>query len=66
MDDPMSRPPEPVPGTDPRSCVVLLVEDHADTRELLRRMLTNRGHIVLAAGDCAAARAEADGTLVRG
>ena len=66
MDQPMSQPPEPGPGTGPRNCVVLLVEDHSDTRELLRRMLTNRGHIVLAASDCAAARAEAAEAVGRG
>jgi signal transduction histidine kinase/CheY-like chemotaxis protein len=36
---------------------ILLVEDHADTRETLTRLLTRKGHMITAAPTCAAARA---------
>jgi signal transduction histidine kinase/ActR/RegA family two-component response regulator len=36
---------------------ILLVEDHADTRETLTRLLTRKGHLITAAPTCAAARA---------
>jgi DNA-binding response OmpR family regulator len=45
---------------------VLLVEDHADTLKMLGRLLADRGHTVLAAADCASARAAAGGAVARG
>jgi CheY-like chemotaxis protein len=36
---------------------ILLVEDHADTRETLTRLLARKGHLITAAPTCAAARA---------
>jgi DNA-binding NtrC family response regulator len=38
---------------------ILLVDDHADTRDGLRRLLERRGHHVRAAESCASARAVA-------
>ena len=55
-------PPDPPPGpADPpdvrrRSLRVLLVEDHADTRRVLARLLRSAGHSVTAAETVAAAR----------
>jgi CheY-like chemotaxis protein len=43
-----------------RRCTILIVEDHVDTIDLLRRLLTRQGHTVLLAANCAAALAVAD------
>jgi CheY-like chemotaxis protein len=47
-------------------CTLLLIEDHADTLNALDRLLTIRGHRVLAARDCASARAAAEVALAGG
>jgi DNA-binding NarL/FixJ family response regulator len=39
-----------------KSLHILLVDDHADTRDGLRRLLERRGHRVRAAGTCATAQ----------
>ena len=52
------------PAQQTRALRVLLVEDHEDTRMILRRLLTRWGHTVTAAGCVAEARlALADGTF---
>jgi signal transduction histidine kinase len=53
--------PDPLPHTTPaastrRALRVLLVEDHADTRDVLRRLLERWGHTVTLAGSVAEAR----------
>lgn len=42
-----------------KSLVVLIVEDHQDTRDVLARLIRHMGHRALAAGCCAEARAMA-------
>src|SRR3954467_15590947 len=48
-----------MPSAVPRSCRILVVDDHADTAELLARLFRKRGHAVHTAGNCAQARATA-------
>ena len=56
----------PVPGksgsnsAERRRCTILVVEDHFDTIDMLRRLLTRQGHTVLMAGSCADAWAAVD------
>jgi CheY-like chemotaxis protein len=50
-------PAEKSPGDPLR---ILLVEDHQATREVLTRLLGRRGHVVIAAGSLAKARAAAE------
>lgn len=48
--------PPPAPATAPqRALRILLVEDHADTRDILRRLLVRWGHSVTLAGNVAEA-----------
>jgi two-component system KDP operon response regulator KdpE len=42
----------------------LVVDDHADTLDILRRALERQGHSVLVAGNCADALATAQGAVV--
>jgi PAS domain S-box-containing protein len=48
-------PPPPGRSESTRALRILLVEDHADTSEVLARMLAGRGHRVTVAGTCRAA-----------
>jgi CheY-like chemotaxis protein len=48
-----------------RRCNILIVEDHFDTIDLLRRLLTRHGHTVLMAVSCAEARAAVDRAAAR-
>src|SRR4051812_31229807 len=47
------------PPAFPRSCRILVVDDHADTAAMLARLFRKRGHAVHTAGNCAQARATA-------
>ena len=51
---PAGEPAAPI--AEPRSLRVLLVEDHEDTRDTLRRLMTRWGHRVAVAGSVAEAR----------
>jgi DNA-binding response OmpR family regulator len=48
-----------MPPPRPRSCRILVVDDHRDTLDLLARLFRNRGHAVDTAATCAQARAAA-------
>ena len=55
----------PKAGGEPkRSLRILLVEDHADTRNLLQKLLARRGHIVLPASDISTAKEIAKGAHI--
>jgi CheY-like chemotaxis protein len=55
--------PEPAQAPTPKRCRVLLIEDHADTRDSLTILLTRRGHLTLPAANCHDARQIADAVL---
>ena len=61
-----ATPSPPDPAAPAPRCVVLLVDDHADTLAMLCRLLRSQGHAVLDCADCAAARAAAEAALARG
>jgi len=49
------QPPEPIAKSMPNPLRILLVEDHAETREVLSQLLERRGHTVFPAQDAASA-----------
>ncbi|MEP7121109.1 MAG: response regulator [Byssovorax sp.] len=54
----------PIPEPEPRPLRVLLVDDHADTAELLRMLLSRRGFEVTTARSVASALAAAEASPV--
>ena len=55
IEAPATRPGKPAPEGAAGGCEVLIVEDNADARETLKRLLEYEGHRVRAAGDATAA-----------